>query len=179
MKRVVLLDRDGVINRDLPHGVLSEDELVLEPSAVPAIAALCAAGVAVAVCTNQAAVGRGDLTADTLQRMHGRLDREVAAAGGRIAGWFVCTHGPAVRCACRKPAPGLLEQARRALAFDPQTTWFVGDAERDVEAAEAAGCQPALVLTGQGQAAAAARPDVPCFSDLAAFAAAYLSRERA
>jgi D-glycero-D-manno-heptose 1,7-bisphosphate phosphatase len=82
----------------------------------------------------------------------------------------VCTHGPDDGCRCRKPGTLLLEQARDAYRFEPATTWFVVDAERDVAAARAFGCRPALVRTGKGAAAATAHPELPAFADLADFA---------
>jgi D-glycero-D-manno-heptose 1,7-bisphosphate phosphatase len=167
---VVLLDRDGVINVDLPTGVLRLGDLRLEPAAPAAIARFTAAGWRVAVCTNQACVGRGEVSADELARIHAAIESAVTAAGGRIDAWFVCTHRAEDRCACRKPEPGLLLQARDRFGFDPADTWFVGDAERDVEAADAAGCRPLLVRTGKGRNAADACPDVPVVDDLAAAA---------
>ncbi len=166
--RCVLLDRDGVLNADLPTGVLRIEDLRLEPGACAGVARLTAAGLRVLVCTNQACVGRGELAPAALAAIHARIDAAVRAAGGRIDGWYVCTHRAEERCACRKPAPGLLLQAQREHGFDPAATWFVGDAERDAQAALAAGCRPLFVRTGKGAAAAAAMPQVPCVEDLAA-----------
>lgn len=170
MSRVVLLDRDGVLNVDRPASVTVLEDLVLEPGADRAVAALCRAGYRVLVITNQAVVGRGLLSEETLAMMHQRLQAWIAVAGGRIDQFFVCTHAPSANCACRKPKPGLIEQARATWDFDPAVTWFVGDAERDVEAGRSAGCRPALVLTGKGREAHAHYPEVPVWDDLLAFA---------
>jgi D-glycero-D-manno-heptose 1,7-bisphosphate phosphatase len=169
---VVLLDRDGVLNRDLPGSVTALGELSLEAGADHAVALLSRAGYAVLVITNQAAVGRGQLSGPELTRINDRLAAWVAAAGGRIDRFYVCPHTEQEGCPCRKPKPGLIEQAAREWGFERATTWFVGDAERDVAAARAAGCRPALVRTGKGRAAAASHPEVPCYDDLLAFATA-------
>ena len=94
----------------------------------------------------------------------------LAKFGGSIDAIFMCPHGPDDGCACRKPGTLLLEQAHADWGFDPATTWFVVDATRDVEAALAFGCRPALVRTGKGAAAVAEYPDLPVYDDLAAFA---------
>ncbi|MBF0426505.1 MAG: HAD-IIIA family hydrolase [Magnetococcales bacterium] len=175
--RVLLLDRDGVLNHDRPDYVQSIDQLQLLPGVLDAMRRLHAAGVIALVITNQACVGKGLISRETLETIHERLSMEVAAAGGRITGYFLCTHRNEDRCDCRKPAPGLIVQAQQAWGFDPAVTWMVGDAERDVLAAEAAGCRPALVRTGKGEKSVRQRPDVPAFADLAAFVDAFLGQE--
>ncbi len=172
MSAAVLLDRDGVLNRDLPGSVTVLNELSLEPGADRAVALLSRAGYAVLVITNQAAVGRGQLSLDELARINVQLAQWIAAAGGRIDRFYVCPHADHQGCACRKPKPGLIEQAAAEWGFVRGETWFVGDAERDLAAARAAGCRPALVATGKGAATAAAHPEVPLYPDLYTFAAA-------
>jgi D-glycero-D-manno-heptose 1,7-bisphosphate phosphatase len=164
----VLLDRDGVINVDRPGGVRRLEGLELEPGAAAAIARLTRAGYRVLVLTNQAVVGRGELSSSDLLRIHEAIATAVATAAGRIDGWYVCPHSAEAACECRKPRPGLIERAHRDWEFEPAVTWLVGDDERDVDAALAAGCQPLLVRTGKGAMAAAARPEVPVVADLAA-----------
>ena len=150
----MLLDRDGVLNRDLPgSGPATLRELSLLPGADRAVALLSRAGYAVLVITNQAAVGRGQLSAPEPTRINDQLAAWIAAAGGRLDRFYVCPHAEQEGCPCRKPRPGLIEQAAREWGFAPAQTWFVGDAERDVAAARAAGCRPALVRTGKGAAA--------------------------
>jgi D-glycero-D-manno-heptose 1,7-bisphosphate phosphatase len=169
---VVLLDRDGVLNRDLPGSVTALSELSLEAGADRAVALLSRAGYAVLVITNQAAVGRGQLSGAELTRINDQLAAWVAAAGGRIDRFYVCTHAEQEGCPCRKPKPGLIEQACREWGFVRAETWLVGDAERDVAAARAAGCRPALVRTGKGATTAPHHPEVPAYDDLLAFATA-------
>lgn len=165
----VLLDRDGVINRDLPRSVRSEQEFVLLPGAAEAIAELNRKGYRVLVVTNQACIGRGELASEELERIHETLRQGVSAAGGKIERIYVCPHTDEDDCECRKPRPGLLIRAQSEFGFEPAQTWMVGDAERDVAAARRAGVRPAVVRTGSDKAYRA--PDgVPVFDDLLHFA---------
>lgn len=169
--RCVLLDRDGVLNVDLPTGVLARERLQIEASAPAAVAQLTAAGFTVLVVTNQACIGRGEVSREEVELIHQSIAEAVAAAGGRIDGWYVCPHRAEQQCACRKPQPGLLTQAQADWGFSCAATYFVGDAERDVQAALAAGCRPLIVRTGKGQHTAASVPEVQAVADLAAAAA--------
>ena len=146
----VLLDRDGVINRDLPQSVRSPSALVLLPEALAAFKLFKQHGVKVIIVTNQACVGRGDVSPETLDAIHQKMTREVEAHGGTVEAIFVCPHTDADACDCRKPAPGLILKAQREHGFDLASTYFVGDALRDLQAARAAGCRAALVRTGKG-----------------------------
>jgi D-glycero-D-manno-heptose 1,7-bisphosphate phosphatase len=172
-RSVVLLDRDGVLNVDRAASVTSVADLELVSGAREGTARLSAAGYALLVVTNQACVGRGQLTERELHEINAELDRRL---GGVITDWFVCPHTAAEGCACRKPRTELLERAERAWGFDPAATWFVVDDDRDVEAAQRFGCRPALVRTGKGAGTAAARSDVPVYEDLPGFAAALTQR---
>lgn len=169
--RCVLLDRDGVLNRDLPRGVLRPGELELLPGSAAAVGQLNRAGYTVLLITSQSCVGRGWITSAELDAIHDRLRDELAAGGGRLDAIYACLHAPDAGCACRKPAPGLIDDARREWGFDPAATWMVGDDVRDVEAARAAGVRPVLVRSGKGERAAGALPDVPAHDDLTAFVA--------
>jgi len=166
-RRVVLLDRDGVLNVDRSGSVTSVAELEVAPGALDGAALLRDDGYALVVVSNQACVGRGQLSLADLSAINAELDRRLDHA---ISAWFVCVHAPDEGCECRKPAPGLLDEAQRAWGFDPPSTWFVGDDDRDVEAALGAACRPALVRTGKGVETARRWPDVPVFADLADFA---------
>lgn len=170
MTEFVLLDRDGVLNVDLPNSVRSIEDMSLIPGAAEAVAQLNLKGFHVLVITNQACVGRGDLSRATLDAIHDRIEDLVSEAGGRIDGWFVCPHREEEDCSCRKPRPGLLLQARDAFGFIPERTRFVGDATRDIEAARAAGCIPVLVRTGKGIATESLQPGVECHDSLLSFA---------
>lgn len=170
-KRYVLVDRDGVLNRDRADSVRAVDQFEWLPGAAEAVAALNAKGYGVLVVTNQGCVGRGDVDGDTLEKIHLAMLESVAEAGGWIAAIFVCPHTDDDGCDCRKPKTGLIDRARRRHGFDPAETWMVGDDLRDVEAARAAGCRPVLVRTGKGSGLTVDR-GVAVYDDLAAFAAA-------
>lgn len=173
--KTVLVDRDGVLNHDLPGSVRHPDQLSLIPEALVALRLLAIADYRVLVLTNQACVGRGDTTMAMLEKIHHRLSRQVEAGGGRIDAFFVCPHQDSDNCACRKPQPGLIFTAQQEWQFDLASTWLVGDDVRDVQAAQAAGCRPALVLTGKGPEAAKTYPDMPIFADLLGFVEALLA----
>ncbi len=173
--RLVLLDRDGVINVDSADYILAPDDWVPLPGSVPAIARLNRAAIAVAVCTNQSAVGRGMLTPATLAAIHSRMDAVLANDGAHIDRLFYCPHAPDAGCHCRKPAPGLVEQALAAFAVRPDEALFIGDSGRDLEAARQAGVTPWLVRTGNGAATEATLPaPVSVYDNLAAAVAALL-----
>ncbi|MEZ5558551.1 MAG: D-glycero-beta-D-manno-heptose 1,7-bisphosphate 7-phosphatase [Pseudomonadales bacterium] len=178
--KLVLLDRDGVINYDSPEYVKTPEEWVPIPGSIEAIAALKRAGFAVAVCSNQAGVGRGIIEREDLDRIHQKLHATLAAAGVVLDALAVCTHHPDDGCRCRKPAPGMLLQVMRELGIGPEQTCCVGDSVRDVQAALAAGCCSVLVLTGNGAAdevRARRLGNHQVYADLAAFAAALLGEE--
>jgi D-glycero-D-manno-heptose 1,7-bisphosphate phosphatase len=164
--RVVLLDRDGVLNVDRTDSVKTLKELEVIDGAASATARLRAAGYHLLVITNQAVVGRGELDLNTLHVIDAELDRRL---GSTLDGFFVCPHTPEAGCACRKPNPLLIEQARVAWPFDAAQTWFVADAGRDIEAARRAGVRPALVRTGKGLSTEPDHPDVPVWDDLENF----------
>lgn len=165
----VLLDRDGVINRDLPESVRDPESLTLLPQALDALALFKKHGIRVIVITNQACLGRGDVSPGTLDAIHQKMTREVKMHGGEIMSIFVCPHTDADACTCRKPKPGLILAAQRAYGFDLKRTYFVGDALRDLQAAQAAGCRAALVRTGKG--ARVTPPEgVPVFNTVLGFA---------
>ena len=170
--RLVILDRDGVINEERLDYIRSVDQWRPLPGSLDAIASLCRAGLAVAVATNQSGVGRGYLTAGELDAIHARMEAAICEAGGELAGVFHCPHTPADRCRCRKPLPGLLEQIEAAVELPVAGEYMVGDSMRDLEAASAAGARPALVRTGFGAATEQRlQPGggVPVFDDLADF----------
>ena len=184
LPKVVLLDRDGVINRDRPGSVLSAADFELIPGSLAALIALTRAGWQVAIVTNQACIGRGAVAASVVDDIHAELAAQVVAgAGGAISRplhFFVSASADPAD-PDRKPNPGLIHRAHAALTFERATTWLVGDDQRDVLAARAAGVKPALVLTGKGSAAHAALSnmpnvsDVPVFADLQTFATALIA----
>ena len=145
MRRAVLLDRDGVINRERSDYVKSWSEFEFLPQALLALATLNRAGATVVVITNQSAVGRGLISEQDLARIHERMCVEVSAAGGRIETVYACVHAPDDGCRCRKPATGLFDRVAVELGVDLGGSVMVGDSVTDVQAARAAGCQVVLV----------------------------------
>jgi D-glycero-D-manno-heptose 1,7-bisphosphate phosphatase len=144
----VLLDRDGVINRERSDYVKSWAEFEFLPGVLTACRRLATLDCPILVVTNQSAIGRGLTSRESVDEIHDRMCQAVLAAGGRIDRVFLCPHHPASDCACRKPRPGLLEQAAQAYGLTLSECYFVGDAERDLLAAEASGCRPILVRSG-------------------------------
>lgn len=138
----IILDRDGVLNERPPRAeyVRRPEDLRWLPGALDALALLAEDGWTVAVVSNQAGVGRGVMTAADLVAVNERLQKDAAEAGGRIDALYTCPHDWDEGCACRKPRPGMLFAAQRDLHLDLTRTTFVGDDERDAEAAGAAGC---------------------------------------
>ncbi|WP_412851959.1 D-glycero-beta-D-manno-heptose 1,7-bisphosphate 7-phosphatase [Ectothiorhodospira shaposhnikovii] len=148
--KLVILDRDGVINRDSPDYIKSPAEWVPLPGSLEAIARLTRAGWCVAVATNQSGLARGLFDLPTLRAIHRHMEATLAPLGGRIDGIFYCPHGPDEGCDCRKPLPGLFERIGRAFSVPLAGVPAVGDSPRDLQAAAAAGCTPVLVRTGNG-----------------------------
>lgn len=151
--QAILLDRDGVINHERADYVKSWQEFQLLPGVLPALAQLATLTMPIVVISNQSAIGRGIITATQVAELHQKLGEVVTAAGGRIDAFFVCPHHPADNCCCRKPKPGLLQQAAQQFTFSLAEAVFIGDAITDYEAACAAGCHSILVKSGRQGAA--------------------------
>jgi D-glycero-D-manno-heptose 1,7-bisphosphate phosphatase len=166
--RLVVVDRDGVINEDSDDFVKSVAEWRPLPGSLEAIAALTRGGFSVAVVTNQSGVGRGLLDEATLAEIHTYMREAVRRAGGELAGIFYCPHRPDEGCTCRKPGPGLFRALERALDVSIEGAPYIGDRLTDVEAARGVGARPILVRTGVGAATerSLADPGVPVFDDL-------------
>lgn len=177
--RLIVLDRDGVINRDSDAFVKSADEWIPIDGSIDAISRLSRAGWTVAVASNQSGLARGLFDREALDAMHAKLRRLVQRTGGRVDRIVVCPHAPGDGCDCRKPAPGLLlglaDHYGRSLDGVP----VVGDSLRDLEAARAVGARPILVRTGNGAHTACELSDpltdVEQFDNLAAVAGALLA----
>lgn len=171
-RSLVMLDRDGVINHDSERYIRTPADWQPLPGSLTAIAALHRAGFTVVVCTNQSGLARGLITPAELDAIHASMVRAVAAAGGELAGIFICPHGPNDGCDCRKPRPGLLHQVERRLGLPVRGAPCVGDSARDLAAATAAGARPILVRTGNGEKtlAQAETPPPEVYDDLAAVA---------
>ncbi len=172
---LVILDRDGVINFDSPDYIKSAEEWVPVPGSIDAIARLHRAGIQVFVATNQAGIARGKLTETSLAAIHEKMCAAVEDAGGALDGIEYCPHHPDDECTCRKPQPGMLLRISEISGIGLKGQYFVGDSLKDIRAAEAAGCNPVLVLTGNGAETRRSRPSLPLvFDDLAAFVDAIL-----
>ncbi|CAE6880112.1 D-glycero-beta-D-manno-heptose-1,7-bisphosphate 7-phosphatase [Pseudomonas marincola] len=175
--KLLILDRDGVINHDSDDYIKCLEEWIPIESSIEAIARLSKAGWTVAVATNQSGIARGYYGLDALEAMHGRLNELVAEQGGEVGLIVYCPHGPNDGCDCRKPKPGMLQQIAEHYDTRLEGIWFVGDSSGDLEAAKAVDCQPVLVKTGKGLRTLA--KGLPAgtliFDDLAAVAAQLLN----
>ncbi|HBG94624.1 MAG TPA: D-glycero-beta-D-manno-heptose-1,7-bisphosphate 7-phosphatase [Chromatiaceae bacterium] len=157
--RLVILDRDGVINADSNDYIKSPAEWRPLPGSLAAIAALTNAGRTVAVATNQSGVARGLFDIDTLNRIHSLMSAQVVAMGGRIDAVVFCPHGPDQHCACRKPRTGMLLALARRFGVSLRGVPVVGDSLRDLEAALSVDAIPILVRSGKGEITAKQLPE--------------------
>jgi len=171
--KIVILDRDGVINFDSDHFIKSPAEWKPIPGSLEAIARLSQAGYHVVVASNQSGIDRGLFDMDTLNAIHDKMHRAVRAVGGRIDAIFYCPHSADSNCNCRKPKPGMFERIAGCFNIDLGRAYAVGDSLRDLQAAATAGAKPVLVLSGKGKATQA-EGGIPegtlVFDDLAAVA---------
>ena len=151
MAKLVILDRDGVINHDSDAFIRSPDDWQPIDGSLEGIALLTAAGFEVAVATNQSGIGRALFDEATLAAIHDKMRRQTRAAGGQIGTVVYCPHHPDDGCDCRKPLPGLLERLSQHYEQPIDGVPVIGDSLRDIEAAIAAGARPILVLTGNGR----------------------------
>lgn len=168
MFKLIVLDRDGVINQDSPAYIKSPEEWHAIPGSLEAIATLTQHGYKIAIATNQAGIARQHFTLETLELIHKEMLNQIAMVGGRIDGIFICPHKPEDNCTCRKPKPGLLLQAAQQFNVSPAEMLFIGDAMRDMLAAQACGVMSILVKTGHWQdIPEIERASVPSYSNLA------------
>ncbi len=179
--RLIILDRDGVINEDSDNYVKSVDEWQPIPGSIDAIARLSRNDYRVVVATNQSGIARGYYDVETLMAMHDKMHHLVNEAGGVIEAVFFCPHGPDDNCDCRKPKPGMYVDAGERLRTDLKDVPVIGDSLRDLEAAEAVGARPILVRTGKGmrtlEKLGDAARNMEVFDDLAAAVDALLLEE--
>jgi len=166
--KLVILDRDGVINEDSLHYIKSPEELILIPGSVEAIARLTKTGHRVAVATNQSGVSRGYYNETQLAAIHDKIISAVHAVGGAIDFLTYCIHMPEANCACRKPKPGMLLTIANHFNCSLKEVPFIGDRVSDIIAAKAAGAMPLLVLSPMtDRVHLADYPEVPVFHSLA------------
>ena len=176
MIKLVVLDRDGVVNHESPAFIKSANEWRAIDGSLDAIARLTAAGYTVAVASNQSGIGRGLLSEEDLASIHNKMNSEVKAAGGVIDRIEYCPHLPDAACDCRKPLPGMLHLLAQHYGISMAGVPVIGDSERDLAAARAAGARPILVLTGNGENTLShyigSGEAIESFADLAAAAVA-------
>ncbi len=149
--KLVILDRDGVINFDSAQFIKSPAEWKPIPGSLEAIAKLNQSGYRVVVATNQSGIGRGLFDMDTLNAIHEKLHKSLLAVGGRLDAVFYCPHTRDSSCECRKPKPGMFKRISETLNVNLKDVPAVGDSLRDLEACAAVGCRPILVNTGKGE----------------------------
>jgi len=149
--KLIILDRDGVINYDSDQSIKSPDEWRPIPGSLEAIARLNHAGFRVVVATNQSGLGRGLFDMATMVAINEKLHKALAHVGGRIDAVFYCPHTADSDCDCRKPKPGLLTEIGQRFGVDLTGVPCIGDSLRDLQAAQAVGAQPILVLSGKGE----------------------------
>ena len=172
--KIIVLDRDGVINLDSDQFIKKPEEWKPIPGSLEAIARLNESGWRVIVASNQSGVGRGLFDMDTLNAINEKMTKALGQAGGRLDAIFFCPHTADSTCDCRKPKPGMFLQIAERFNADMKDVPVVGDSLRDLQAGVAVGCKPYLVLTGKGSKTQT-DPDLPegtqIFPDLAAVVA--------
>jgi D-glycero-D-manno-heptose 1,7-bisphosphate phosphatase len=149
--KLLILDRDGTLNRSRDDYVASPDEWEALPGALEAVARLNQGGWRVVLATNQSGIGRGTFDMAALNAIHAKMHRQLAAVGGRVDAVFFCPHAPEDGCHCRKPAPGLFEQIGMRFGVSLADVPAAGNAPRHAQAAAAAGCPSHLLLTGKSE----------------------------
>lgn len=149
--KLVILDRDGVINKDSANFIKNPNEWIPIPGSLEAIAMLNQHGFRIAVATNQSGVSRGLFDMATLNSIHDKMHRELALVGGRIDAVFYCPHSTDDHCDCRKPKPGMIKEIGKRFSLELNEVFAVGDALRDIQAFADAGCKTILVRTGKGE----------------------------
>ena len=172
--KLVILDRDGVINQDSDHYIKSVDEWHPIPGSIEAISKLCHAGYKVVVCTNQSGIGRGLYDVDMLNAMHDKFHKLLAKHGGHVDAIFFCPHTDEDECDCRKPKNGMFKEVLKRFDLGENLAGVpvVGDSLRDLAGGVSLGAEPHLVLTGKGEktrAAGGLPPYTAIHQDLAAF----------
>ena len=150
-RKLVVLDRDGVINHESDAFIKSPGEWIPIDGSIEAIGLLSRHGFTVAVASNQSGIGRKILDRQRLHAIHRKMRRTVNAAGGSIDRIVYCPHLPGDGCDCRKPLPGLLVRLARHYGVTMKGVPVVGDSARDLAAARAVDARPILVLTGNGR----------------------------
>ena len=150
-RKLIILDRDGVINYDSDNYIKSPEEWIPLEGSLEAIAQLNTMGFLVAIATNQSGIARGFYSKEVLDAMHTKMRHLLKKVGGEIDYITYCPHGPGEGCACRKPKPGMLLEIAKHFSIAPKEVIFVGDSGGDIQAAESANMEFVLVKTGKGE----------------------------
>ncbi len=172
--KLIILDRDGVINYDSDQFIKSPEEWRPIPGSLEAIARLNQAGYRVVVATNQSGIGRGLFDMPTLNAIHDKMHKSLAQVGGRIDAIFFCPHTSEADCGCRKPKSGMMLEIAARYGIGLVGVPAVGDSLRDLQSAARLGASPYLVLSGKGlrtQEKGGLPEGTQIFPDLAAVAA--------
>lgn len=183
--KLVILDRDGVINKDSSSFVKSPEEWLPIKGSLEAIARLSQAGYEVVIITNQSGIGRKLFNADTLAKIHVRMIDYIQQYGGKVQSILFCPHHPDDNCDCRKPLTGMYDDLAKRMNINFNGVYSVGDSVRDLVAAKAAGASPVLVKTGNGRKSfkkimsdnELSLESTPVFDNLASFADALLKHD--
>ena len=154
--KLIILGRDGILNEFREDHIKAPEEWVAVPGALEAVSRLNHAGWHVVVATNQSGIGRGMIDMTAVNAVHAHMLRSLQALGGRMDAVFFCPHTPEDHCDCRKPLPGMALDIGRRYGVDLRQVPMVGDTLRDLQAAQAAGCEPHLVRSGRAAALSAA-----------------------
>lgn len=182
IKKIILLDRDGVINQDSPHYIKSEQEFIFLPGSIEAIARLTQAGYRLGIATNQSGLARGYYSKPQLAAIHEKMLAGLRQAGGDIEAIEYCPHHPDEKCPCRKPHPQLLQSLANYFQCDLTTVPFIGDKLSDLEAAKRAGAQGILLAENHSTTAHESRklfPTVPIYPSLGDYVTALLNTKQA
>lgn len=181
MKKIILLDRDGIINEDSSNYIKSIDEFTFLPGSVAAIVQLTQAGYKIGIATNQSGIARGYYSHDQLTAIHSNMCEKIRVAGGEIDAIEYCPHHPNEGCVCRKPKPTMLQRLAKRLDCDLDDVPFVGDKISDLLAAQAAGATPILIAEPRSDVDKVREQDysdTPCFQSLAQFVMHYLKLDK-
>lgn len=149
--KLVVLDRDGVVNFDSVNFIKNTNEWIPIPGSLEAIALLNQSGYRVVIATNQSGISRGLFDMVTLNAIHDKMHKALGQLGGRVDAIFYCPHSADDNCSCRKPKPGMMEEISHRFGMNMKGIPMVGDALRDLQAGAALGMQPILVRTGKGE----------------------------
>jgi len=179
--KLIILDRDGVINEDSDEYIKSPDEWIPIPGSLEAIGKLSQNSFRIIIITNQSGIGRKIFSVDMLHAIHKKMITHLSEFGGVIDGILFCPCKPEDHCNCRKPKPGLYNEVSNRLQMSLKNVFCVGDKITDIEAAKNAGGSPILVRTGKRKDEVndeLTPKHVPVYNDLASFVDKIITEEQ-